>query len=57
MIPLDFFLESGDGGDIWNGLVSCKSFAREDIPVKSKCSAVSFCVSAIPRTEKRPDKF
>lgn len=44
-MPLDFFLESGDGGDIGNGLVPWEPFDR-DVPAKFRCSAVSFSVSA-----------
>lgn len=50
MIPLDFFLESGDGGDIWKGPVPCEPLGR-DVPAKSRCSVVSFSVSAVPRIE------
>lgn len=56
-MPLDFFLESGDGGDIWKGLFPCESFGREETPARSRCSAVSFSVSAIPRTEYELDEF
>lgn len=56
-MPLDFFLESGDGGDIWKGLLPCESFGREETPARSRCSGVSFSVSAIPRTEYELDEF
>lgn len=56
-MPRDFFLESGDDGDIWKGLLPCESFGREDTPARSRCSAVSFSVSAIPRRENKPSEF
>lgn len=57
MIPRDFFLESGDGGVIWKGPLPCESFGWEGTPARSRCSAVSFSVSAIPRREYKIDEF
>ena len=57
MMPLDFFLESGDDGEIWKGLLPWESFGRGDTPARSRCSAVSFSVSAIPRTEYKLNEF
>lgn len=56
-MPLDFFLESGDDGDIWKGLPPWEPFGRGDTPARSRCSAVSFSVSAIQRTEYKLDEF